>query len=205
MSSRIVIALGCVLVFGSVVYAQQQLGGQAPGQQPPAGPPANLFGGAAPPQQPAQGAAAPAAVFGAAPAGDAGSADSSADSAYIEEMKAKKVVFKANVKGKLAALWVGEAFTSMTEEERTRVVRAAYKCLVLANDAKFKSPMTIFLSDGQKLGPRLGVYTVTAKGDKVVFAKPRAIAGPIGVADQFGGGNVPVCPACPPPNAFFCP
>jgi hypothetical protein len=81
----------------------------------------------------------------------------------------------------------------------------SYKYLVAAGDAKFKSPMTIFLSDGQKLGPRLGVYTITPKGDMVKFVKPRAAAGPIGAVDQFGGGGVPTCPACPPPNAFFCP
>jgi hypothetical protein len=202
MSSRIVIALACALVFGSVVYAQEPLGGKAPGQQPPGAPPANLFGGAAP-QQPAQAEGAPAAVFGG---NAAGSADSAADNAYLEELKTKKVIYKASVKGKLAALWVGEAFTSMTEDERTRVVRVAYKNLVAAGDAKFKNPMTIFLSDGQKLGPRLGVYTITPKGDKVVFVKPRAVAGPIGAVDAFGGGGgVPTCPACPPPNAFFCP
>ena len=210
MSSRIVIALGFVLVCGSVLQAQEPLGGKAPAQQPPAGPPANLFGGGAPAQQPGQaagqGAAAPAALFGGNAAGaEAPSADSSADNAYLEELKTKKVIYKASVKGKSAALWVGEAFTSMTEEERTRVARVAYKNLILANDAKFKSPMMILLSDGQKTGPRLGVYTITAKGDKVVFVKPRAVAGPIGSADGFGGGGVPQCPACPPASALFCP
>jgi len=201
MSSRIVIALGLVLVFGPAVYAQQQLDGKAP-QQPAAAPPSNLFGGAAPP--PAQGpAAAPAAVFGAAPAGASG--DSSADSAYIEDLKTKKVIFKANVKGKMASLLVGEAFTTMTEEERTKAIRAAYKCLVLANDAKFKSPMTIFLSDGQRLGPRLGVYTITPKGDGVKYAKPRALAGPVGGPDQqFDPNFVPACPDAVPAGAF-CP
>jgi hypothetical protein len=209
MSSRIVIALGFVLVCGSVLQAQEPLGGKAPAQQPPAGPPANLFGGGAPPpQQPGQGAAgpgaaAPAALFGGNAAG--AEADSTADNAYLEELKTKKVIYKATVKGKSAALWVGEAFTSMTEEERPRVARVAYKNLILANDAKFKSPMMILLSDGQKTGPRLGVYTITAKGDKVVFAKPRAVAGPIGSADGFGGGGVPQCPACPPAGALFCP
>jgi hypothetical protein len=199
MSSRIVVVLGLVLVFGSVVYAQQQLDGKAP-QQPAAGPPSNLFGGAAPP--PAQGpAAAPTAVFGAAPAG--ASADSSADGAYIEDLKTKKVIFKANVKGKMASLLVGEAFTTMNEEERTKAVRAAYKCLVLANDAKFKSPMTIFLSDGQRLGPRLGVYTITPKGDSVKYAKPRALAGPVDGPGQFCPGVVPACPDAVP--AGFCP
>jgi hypothetical protein len=201
MSSRIVIALGFALVCVSVVQAQQPLGGTAPAQQPPAAPPTNLFGGAAPAQQPA--AAAPAAAFGGN--ADAAAGDSTADNAYLEELKTKKVIFKANVKGKLAALWVGEAFTSMTEEERTRIVRVAYKQLVAAGDAKSKIPMTIFLSDGQRMGPRLGVYTITPKGDKVVFAKPRAVAGPIGAADAFGGGQAQPCPACPPPNAFFCP
>jgi hypothetical protein len=199
MSSRFVIALGFALVCGSVVPAQEPFGGKAPAQQPPAAPPTNLFGGAAPPQQP--GAAAPTAVFGGnAPAAgaDAASGDSTADNAYLEEMKTKKVIFKANVKGKLAALWVGEAFTSMTEEERTRVVRLAYKYLVAAGDAKFKSPMTIFLSDGQKLGPRLGIYKITAKGDSVVFVKPRAAGGPIGAIDAFGGGAPQQpCPFCP--------
>ncbi len=212
MPSRIVIALGFALLCGSVLQAQEPLGGKAPAQQPPGGPPSNLFGAGAPPQQPGQGApaqpgAVPAALFGGnAPAAgaEAPSADSAADNAYLEELKTKKVIYKASVKGKLAALWVGEAFTSMTEDERTRIVRVAYKQLVVANDAKFKSPMTIFLSDGQRMGPRLGVYTITPKGDKVVFVKPRAVAGPIGVVEGFGGG-VPTCPACPPPNAFFCP
>lgn len=164
---------------------------QAP-TQPAAG--QNPLPGAAPAagQNPLPGAGAPASGSAAAPTDD---------KTFLDQMMAKKVVYKVLVKGKLVSLWVGAAFIDMEDAERTRIVRAAYKYLAAQGDPKFKSPMPVFLSDGQRQGPRLGLYTVTPKGDNVKFV-PKMAAAPVGQFPQ-----VPFdAPEPVDPNAgFFCP
>jgi hypothetical protein len=117
----------------------------------------NPFGGGDAAQQPA--APAQAAVV------DPTGGDPAKQQKLLDEMVEKKVLFKASVKGRQASLWVGSGFVELPEDKQTNLARAAYKIWVTGTEAKFKGPMAIYLSDGQKPGSRLGMYVVTLRGD----------------------------------------
>lgn len=130
--------------------------------QPPAPPPMNPFaGGDLGPQAPApvQGA------LGGGAAADPTGGDPAKQKQLLDDMVAKKVVYKANVKGRTASLWVADGFAELAEDQQLSLARAAYKIWVVGTEAKFKGPMSIFLSDGEKPGLRLGMYVSTLKGD----------------------------------------
>ncbi|HEY5314684.1 MAG TPA: hypothetical protein VIK18_19275 [Pirellulales bacterium] len=163
------------------------------GNQPPAPPPANPFGGGDVGQQPA----APAQAAAPDPTGG----DPAKQQKLLDEMVAKKVLFKANVKGRQASLWVGNDFAELPEDQQTNLARAAYKIWVIGTEPKFKGPMTLYLSDGQKPSARLGMYVVTLRGDglKLLRSKRQQQA-------TYNAGFVPpVAPVEPPedPNDPF--
>jgi hypothetical protein len=139
--------------------------------QPPAPQPVNPFGGGEAAPQPA-----------AAPAVDPTGGDPAKQQQLLDDMVAKKVIYKAHVKGRTASLWVGAPFAELPADQQTNLARAAYKVWVIGTEGKFKGPMTILLSDGQKSGARLGLYYVGIKGDGVkIFRTNR------GQQQQAGG------------------
>lgn len=168
-------------------------GGGDAGGQPPAPPPANPFGGGDVGQQ-------PAAAQAAAP--DPTGGDPAKQQKLLDDMVAKKVLFKASVKGRQASLWVGSAYAELPEDEQTNLARAAYKIWVIGTEAKFKGPMSIFLSDGQKPGTRLGMYVTTLRGDGLKLARSKKQQQQLGFDQGFVPPVVPVQPAEDPNDPF---
>lgn len=202
------LVLASVLMLPAAVRAQDPaapkpvnpFGGGGATDQPPAPPPINPFAtGDAAPQ-----AAAPSPTgFAGGAAADATGGDPTRQKQLLEEMVGKKLIFKANVKGRTASLLVGAGFGELPEDQQMSVARAAYKIWVLGESAKFKGPMTIFLSDGEKPGSRLGMYFVTLKGDGMKLARSRRQQQIQPGFDQ--GFGQPVVPSEPPgdPNDPF--
>lgn len=188
------------LAISSAALAQEApqpvnpFGGGAAGGQPPAPPPANPFGGGEVAQQ-----AAPAAQAAPDPTGG----DPAKQQKLLDEMVGKKVLYKASVKGRQASLWVGSGFVDLPEDQQTNLARAAYKVWVIGTESKFKGPMAIYLSDGQKPGSRLGMYITTVKGDGLKLARSKKQQQQVGF--DGGGFTPPAQPVEPPedPNDPF--
>jgi hypothetical protein len=144
--------------------------GGGDGGQPPAPQAVDPFGGGAPANQPA----APGAI--GAPAAEATGGelggDADKEKKWLDDMVEKKVLIKTQLKGKIASMWIGAPFLDLAESDQQMVIRLAYKALIGKENFKIPPAMTIYASDGQRQGPRLGLYKVTAKGEDLKLSLP---------------------------------
>ena len=168
------------------------------GGQPPAPPPVNPFAtGDAAPQ-----AAAPSPTGLSGAAADPTGGDPAKQKQLLDDMVAKKLVFKATVKGRTASLLVGNGFAELPDDQQINVARAAYKVWVIGEETKFKGPMTVFLSDGEKPGARFAMYFVTLKGDGLKLARPKRQQQQPGYDPAFFPPAAPVEPPGDPNDPF---
>jgi hypothetical protein len=181
--SSIALAQGTSDPFGTGAPAKPATKASPPASGAPAAGGSNPFGIGG-------GTAAPAASAPAAATVDP------KDREALDQLKQKKVVIKVQVKGRMASLWVGEPFASLSDEDKKSAISVVYRAAVSKGDPKLRIPLPVYASDGMRQGPRLGLYTITAKGDmfKAVKLPPNAAL----YADLPQAG-VPcnLCPPCP--------